>query len=304
MGIKQFISFCLNQGIVSPLTPLLPASETTLLYFVGHLSKTLSYATVKTYLAGVSHLHLLFNIPVNMGSMRLLEQSLKGLKCLKGEKKRDRCPITVQVMESLYSELNPDFTNNIDSVMLWAAFTLAFFGFLRCSEFTCNSPFQPSYHLSRKDIVFHPNVSSPEHFDVLIKRSKTDPFRTGCLLTIGKTTNTLCPVRAMRNYLLQCPASNLDQPLFQFGSGSPLTRTSLTEKLRALLRQQGFDQRLYATHSFRIGAATTAGSIGLPTWLIKTLGRWSSDCYQRYIRTPKELLISVSAKLTSQTKNQ
>ncbi|XP_028412109.1 uncharacterized protein LOC114534837 [Dendronephthya gigantea] len=134
-----------------------------------------------------------------------------------------------------------------DNVMLWAAFTLAFFRFLRCSEFTCNSPFEPECHLSRNDIIFHPNILHSEYYDVLIKRSKTDPFRRGC--------------------------------------------------------RQGLAEKLYASHSFRIGAATAAGSVGLTSWLIKTLGRWSSDCYERYIRTPKEVLASVPYKLTASTKH-
>ncbi|XP_028406820.1 uncharacterized protein LOC114529267 [Dendronephthya gigantea] len=302
-GIKQFISFCLAKGIVTPCSPLLPATELTLLYFVGHLSKSVSYSTVKTYLASVSYLHVNFQIPFDMGSMQLLEKSLKGLKRLKGEKLRDRRPITVTELESLHSALRPQFTDCLDNVMLWAAFTLAFFGFLRCSEFTCNSPFDPECHLSRNDIIFHPNILHAEYYDVLIKRSKTDPFRRGCRLTIGSSRNKLCPVRAMKTYLLQSSSGQTPRPLFQFTSGVPLTRVTLTSHLRHLLQGQGLAENLYASHSFRIGAATAAGSAGLPSWLIKTLGRWSSDCYERYIRTPKDVLASVPYKLTASTKH-
>ena len=300
-GIKRFISFCLEKGIVTPCSPLLPATEITLLYFVGHLSQSVSYATVKTYLASVSYLHVIFQVPFNMGTMQLLEKCLKGLKCLKGEKTRDRRPITFKELACLHCALRPQFTDSIDSVMLWAAFTLAFFGFLRCSEFTCNSPFDPEYHLSRTGIIFYPNILNAEHFDVIIKRSKTDPFRRGCRLTIGSSLNEFCPVRAMKIYFLQTPSIPESRPLFQFESGAPLTRATLTSHLRSLLQQQGLDETLYASHSFRIGAATAAGSAGLPTWLIKTIGRWSSDCYERYIRTPRDVLVPVTSKLISNT---
>ena len=128
-GIKQFILFCLSKGIVTPRSPLLPATEITLLYFVGHLSKTVSYATVKTHMASISYLHVIFQIPFNMGRMQLLEKRVKGLKCLKGEKLRDRRLITVKELEFLHEALRPQFTDSVDNVMLWAAFTLPFLGF-------------------------------------------------------------------------------------------------------------------------------------------------------------------------------
>ena len=42
VGQNHFISFCLMQGLISRSTPLLPASEITLIYFVSHLAKTVS----------------------------------------------------------------------------------------------------------------------------------------------------------------------------------------------------------------------------------------------------------------------
>ena len=57
-GERQFIRFCLHHGLVSPHTPLLPSSEATLIHFVTHLSNTVSYATIKVYLAAVKNLHL------------------------------------------------------------------------------------------------------------------------------------------------------------------------------------------------------------------------------------------------------
>ena len=40
----------------------------------------------------------------------------------------------------------------------------------------------------------------------------------------------------------------------------------------------------FNTHSFRIGAATSAFVNGKSEEEIKKLGRWTSKCFERYIR--------------------
>ena len=101
----------------------------------------------------------------------------------------------------------------------------------------------------------------------------------------------------MRTYLSRTSTDHAG-PLFCYSNGTPLSRSQFTKELRALLAQgAGIKIADYAGHSFRIGAATTAASKGLPHWLIQTLGRWSSDCYLRYIRTPAYVLADVSKRL-------
>ena len=90
--------------------------------------------------------------------------------------------------------------------MLWAAMTLAFFGFLRLGELTCNFKFNSETHLTVEDVSFPPssNADSHESMSVLIKESKTDPFRVGQTITVGACKSSpLCPVLAMKRYTFQ-----------------------------------------------------------------------------------------------------
>ncbi|XP_070532958.1 uncharacterized protein [Ptychodera flava] len=186
--------------------------------------------------------------------------------------------------------------------MLWASFTLAFFGFLRVSEFTAAGPlqFDPATTLLAQDIV----LSSV--LEVRLKSSKTDPYRRGYVLDVGTYSALRQPGHlSVRSTPLQntddphC-LTNTAVPVFQFADGTWLTRQRLTHYLRKLLVHSGIESaELYTTHSFRSGAATTAAEAGLPDWLIKTLGRWRSDAYQVYIKTAKETLDSVPRVLAT-----
>ena len=52
-------------------------------------------------------------------------------------------------------------------------------------------------------------------------------------------------------------------------------------------------------HSVRIGMATTARQVSIPDTIIKMLGRWKSDAYQSYIKTPPQELSNLSRYLNS-----
>ena len=74
-----------------------------------------------------------------------------------------------------------------DFTMFGAAFTLAFFAFLRCSEFTCRgtTSYSPSFDLSVSSASFEPNLACPQRMSVFLQSSKTDAFRRGHTLVIA-----------------------------------------------------------------------------------------------------------------------
>ena len=86
-----------------------------------------------------------------------------------------------------------------------------------------------------------------------------------------------------------------------FQSGHHLTRpvVHVVQLLRDSAMVVGLPHHSLKGHSFRIGAAPTAAAAVAPGWLITVLSRWSSECCQLYIRTPKSVLHSVSPKMAS-----
>ena len=57
-------------------------------------------------------------------------------------------------------------------------------------------------------------------------------------------------------------------------------------QLNAALKFNNLDSSLYKGHSFRIGAASWAAAKGFSDSQIRLLGRWKSNAFLRYIRTP------------------
>ena len=270
--------------------------------FVSQLAKEgLAPQSIKGYLSAVRNLHITAGLHEEFSKELTpkLEMVLRGIKkqAAKTRPPHVRLPITIEVMAKIKEVLQKDPTNEVN-ILFWAACALAFFGFLRCGEFTVpsQSEYDPSTHLSLNDIAID-SADSPSLIQVSIKQSKTDPFRKGVQLFLAKTGKNICPITAIMPYLaLRGPKQG---PLFLYQGGNYLTRQDFTTLLRTTLRQAGLDDSQYAAHSFRIGAATTAKEAGISDVHIKMLGRWKSNAYQLYVRTPREKLALLSKQLVS-----
>jgi hypothetical protein len=284
-----------------------PISECSLLSFVTYCfnSLNLSYSTIKLYLAGLRFHYICagvanpFEVPSANGAMLpRLQMVLRGIKKNDKPRSKVRLPITIELLHSICSRLSQGLFNSFLDQMLITACVTAFFGFLRCGEFTCNPNFDPQVNLSLNNIQFR-----QDHAVITLQQSKTDPFRQGVPIKLFCLKSDLCPMCHLAYYLrLRCFLTTsyhgCSSSLFINSKGQALTRTEFLNSLNSILRAVGLDPCLYSGHSFRIGAATTASSARLEDHLIKTLGRWSSDAYCRYIKTPAHTLLEAQAALT------
>jgi len=277
---------------------ILPSSEGTLVYFASYLARTVRHGTIKTYLAAVRNIHIISGYKDPLRGRFLLKEILRGILRYQGSPRIRRQPVTPGVLLAIRPILH-SWPGPRDFSMIWAAFTLAFFAFLRCSEFTYPGAhsFSSKFNLTTKCVTFFPGLACPQCLLVTRKSSKTDSFRAGQSLIVARCPSLLCPVTAMQQYfLLAKPRSG---PLFFFRLGHYLTRSSVTHLLRDSARSAGLPHESLKGHSFQIGAASAAVAAGLPDWLIKVLGRWSCDSYQIYIRTPESVLLSAIPKMAS-----
>ena len=174
--------------------------------FVSQLAREgLAHQSIKAYLSAVRNLHITAGLHEEFSKELTpkLEMVLRGIKkqAAKNKPPHVRLPITIEVMAKIKEVLQKDPTNEVN-ILFWAACALAFFGFLRCGEFTVpsQSEYDPSTHLSLDDIAID-SADSPSVIQVSIKQSKTDPFRKGVQLFLAKTGKNICPITAIIPYL-------------------------------------------------------------------------------------------------------
>ena len=277
-----------------------PVTETVLLRFVAALAADgLTSSTIKCYLSGVRHLQLSCGLgDPKVGDMATLQHILRGIKSSQaksGARPRTRLPITPTILSRLRQVWERD-RHDHNSIMLWAACTTCFFGFLRSGEITTPTThtFDPAYHLTLADVSID-DPGNPKVVRVHIKASKTDPFRKGVHVFLGHTSDQLCPVAALLAYM--AIRGRIPGPLFYMANGAFLTRDIFVQEVRKALGAAGIDQTKYSGHSFRIGAATTAAAAGIEDSTIKILGRWESSAYQLYVRLSRQELALISSRL-------
>ena len=255
-------------------------------------------SSIQVYLASIGSLHRQHGYRDPTRHNPKLKIVLQGVKRAHALKATDRQPISALILARLLRQVKDSKSlHRHDKDMLAAAFSLAFFGFLRVSEFTLPSTkaFNPRVHPTTDCIKW-----GKGHYSYFIKRSKTDQLSRGSQILICSSHSRYCPVKAMKKYLSgRVNVHPHRTPLFMFHNNQPLTRHSCLRYMRGLLQQAGYNPKLFNTHSFRIGAATHAAQLGLPTVHIKLLGRWRSSTYQRYTRSSTTTLKHAASHLAS-----
>jgi hypothetical protein len=182
----------------------------------------------------------------------------------------------------------------------WCACLLAFFGLLRIGEYMGG-------RLRRGDVQV-----AADCVNITITHSKTSSVST--VVSVAARSDSLCPLRALVDYLAFFPLLRLPQhdgsPLFlsRLRSNRPvieaMTEADFIASLRVLVRVAlpGHDVKQYAGHSLRRGGTTALALAGVPAAHIQRHGRWTSDAYKAYIEyalSPAARLLATRALLSS-----
>jgi hypothetical protein len=258
----------------------LPVSVANLSLYVSFLDhKGLAPTTISTYTSAISFRHKLAGVP-DPTSAFVIQKLLQATRFNK-RAMDTRLPITEDLLEKLCSASKSTLVNAYKGQLFRTMMITAFWGFMRVGEITAptNSPDQA---LQTSDLSFSSDGSKQQATIVL---RKFKHHRGGDPVYVKMESYqhiVICPVRSLITYL-QCKQSSVG-PLFAFIDGCPVPRSWFSTQLDFAVRFCGLNSSRYKTHSFRIGAASSAAARGLSDAQIRLKGRWRSDAFKRYIR--------------------
>ena len=174
----------------------------------------------------------------------------------------------------------------------------AYYGLFRVSELT--SGVHPvlacdvQIAKNKKKLLFilrtsknHAKNAKPQ----MVKISSLDKKKRETILekkhheSFSNSSLSFCPYNLLKNYLCcRGPYKSLTEPFFILQDGSPVTPAMMRSCLKKVLKECGFDERLYGTHSLRSGRTDDLLKLGLLVKTIKKLGRWKSNTIFKYLQ--------------------
>jgi integrase len=258
-----------------------PLGESDILEFIGWLAqeRKVKAGTISSYLAGIRQAHILEGMEPPIIRSNLVKFLLQGKKNMDNIKSRaeggqNRLPMTISVMKLLKEEIRRWDADLNQKLLAWAIATIAFHGALRIHELLnkTESEFDPDFALLSQDITVKEEEGGTKKIEVRLKCPKEDRSGKEVIVDIFESNGTLCPVKAFTRWQSRQMLEK-DMPAFRDDRGVPVTGRKMNSWLRTLLgKHVDYDKAKFTGHSFRIGLATTLGTLGFSADNIKEAG--------------------------------
>lgn len=245
-----------------------PVTVPILALFVTWMSeKGYAPATIMSYVSALGYQHKLYDFP-NPAAAFLIKRLLIATR--KAQPDCDiRLPITHAILVKLLQQLMFATSSAFHHKLFRAMFLLAYHAFLRVGEMTAST-----HNLQVEQIV-----SMPQSVVITFRTFKHSQHPV--TITVSARPGPYCPVQAMTAYLRVRGKSA--GPLFQLDNKA-VSRARFVSTLHQTVKLACLPSKRINSHSFRIGAATDAAVAGRSDAQIRSLGRWSSDAFKKYIR--------------------
>ena len=221
-------------------------------------------------------------------------------------------PVTITMLKTLQRRLTKLAADgDVWALGIATACILGYFFMLRISEFAADDALHVAkYILKKKDVKFYREGKeclwheAPDEVGIFISGSKTDQGMEGCHRSLFRSYSELCIVRSAALWMSHIEGKiQEEQPFLTVPIGQSqfvVTRSAVSNALKAVAVELGYPSSHIATHSLRAGAATSALQ-SMDPHLIKILGRWRSDAVLLYTRYTRNLMKDVASRLANTT---
>jgi len=277
LALTRFLDFCNLEDVPPELR--FPANEFVLCAFAASNAGRMSGDTVCKYISALKAWHILHNV-IWKGGLRL-NFILNGVKNLTplSSRRPPRPPVNTTMLSSLIDAL--DLHDPLDAAVAAAA-SVAFWGQCRLGELLSSSrtDLSTSSRPSRRDLSMNSPHNRGSSYTLFLPRTKTK--QRGESIALVSQMGPSDPLHLLRNHLR---INNLGpmSPLFAHKTphGSyTLTKRQFIIRCNTIWSKLGYPHT--TGHSFRIGGTTELLLSGVPSDVVKTMGRWSSDSFVRY----------------------
>lgn len=286
-----------------------PLSGQEVLTFVAWLAnKGLTQRTISVYLAGIRQCHLVRGVELPILRSPVVNMVLEGKKHADlADKKKygddSRLPMTPALMKLLKEEIRNDSIHPQLKLLLWSVSTLAFNGGFRVHELLCRkvNTFDPSVSLLGQDLIKKTCTIKGRRVNtlqILLKSEKQDRIGKSTIVDVYSSGGALCPLKAFEKWKASNPPVNARKPAFRDPDGKPVTGRRFNAYLKKYLaKYTKGSRRKITSHSFRGGLASLMGELGFSDNEIKAVGRWSSRCFEDYLKLPRTRRLEMARKI-------
>ena len=242
-------------------------------------------STIRSYVSAIRA--VLMNDGYKLNEDKFLLNSMTRAGKLINDHVRTRFPIRKPMLASLIRGIKDLFKSQpYLSKLYQAMFATAYYGLFRVSEITKGEhpilAWDVHIGKNKRKLLFLLQSSKTLSKD---SRPQTVKISSSPNARKSKTATVLCPYKLVDNFLKIRPDSrSSSEPFFVFRDNSPVKPAQFRKILKSTLKKKGFKQKLYDTHSFRIGRSVDLYEMGVSVESIRKLGRWKSNCVQQFLQ--------------------
>lgn len=290
-GLLTFHVFC--DMHIPPIPERLrgPASSDLVLAFISACAASYSGSALSNNVYGVRAWHTLHGLNWEMDDTRMAAALVAtGRLAPASSHRAQREPITPEIITKIRAQL--DLTLPLDAAV-FACLTTTFWSVARLGEFTLPNlkAFDAAIHVKRSDVTVGASTGPLSLPVTTFRLPWTKCAPTGESVYWSRQEGTADPDAALANHFAVNDPGDGDA-LFSWRHKSglrPLTRPEFLKRFQAAATAAGHENTLQG-HGIRIGGVLEYMLRGVPLEVVKTIGRWSSDAFQVYLRLHATIL--------------